>query len=88
MTYDRFSYIWKILYSMYQMEEYGHMFKHGASLNTVYMYVGEWCRRIGYSNISKSEIKFTLKQACSMYWATKIPRSCNGFKLPSTYKFK
>ena len=88
MTYDRFSYIWKILYGMYRMDEYGHMFKHGASIDTMYLYVGEWCRRIGYTRISKSEIKFTLKQACFAGWAKKIPRSYNGFKLPSAYKFK
>lgn len=88
MTYDRLRYIWKVLYSMYRMDEYGHMFKHGASIDTMYMYVAEWCGRIGFTSISKSEIKFTLKHACNAGWATKISRSYIGFKLPSAYKFK
>lgn len=88
MTYDRFIYLWKVLYSMHLSEDYSHIFKHGASLNTMYLYVSECCIRRGFSRISKSEIKYTLKYACFRGWATKIPRSYNGHKLPSAYKFK
>lgn len=82
MDLSRFRHVWK-LFSHVNKGEYGHIFKHGASVDTMLGYVNGYARKINYSGcpISKQEIRDVLKMAKEKGYIKEVYRYYVGNQL-------
>lgn len=102
MNIDRFKHLWKIFSHINRTKEYGHIFKHGASVDSMLGYINRYVGRTGCGGgpISKQEIRDVLKIAKEKGYIQKIYRYCDGTKtiehteyfpklerIPSRWKF-
>lgn len=62
MNIDRFKHLWKIFSHINRTKEYGHIFKHGASVDSMLGYINGYVGRTGCGcgPISKQEIRDVL----------------------------
>lgn len=79
MDLSRFRHVWK-LFSHINKSEYTHIFKHGASKDTMLSYVNGYARKINFGGcpISKQEIRDVLRIAKEKGYVKEIFRYYKG----------